>query len=281
MNVPLVHPLNPLEPQQWSMDDLPAEQSKAEPTSKNGAGRKVCAKFTYSDIDKLLNAVLHIDPVMCKHTQSKEKWQEVLRMVQDNGSCLGCDWETVWNKLKSVLKLIGMPNAKAAFPQSTLGRELNSDPLKFAVLSEHIDAVAAMKRHVEQVLDEECEQVKEAQDAKAVHGHAIHNTMLMGHACKSKHPWDDLPDSDGSEKENLPPASNPIHLQTTTLSQMSLRRRIQPLGIDVQNVASEVLIEEHHWANEEAHLGHEKVKAMRDELRLSGEAQERAAISHS
>ncbi|KAF8587538.1 hypothetical protein K439DRAFT_1614284 [Ramaria rubella] len=283
-NVPLMLPLNPPEPQQPSMDDLPTEQRDTEPMPKNAAGCKARAEFTYSDINKLLNAVLHVNPFM---------WQEVLKVVQDNGGCLGRDWETIRNKLKSVLKLVGEPNAKAAFPQFTLGWELDSNPQKFAILSGRIDAVAAMKRHAEQVLDEERDQVKEAQDAKATHGHAIRDAMLMGHARKSKHPWDDLSDSDGSEKENSPPASNP---SSTSKPQLSAKRR-QEEGFDLlasmfkssmekqhdyqvcQNVVSEALIKEHRWANEEAHLGCEEVKVMRDELCLSREAQERSNMA--
>ncbi|KAF8581980.1 hypothetical protein K439DRAFT_1618653 [Ramaria rubella] len=146
---------------------------------------------------------------MCKHAQNKEKWQEVLRVMQENGGCLGCDWETVRNKLKMVLKSVGKPNAKSAFPRSTLGRELESDPQRFAILLGRIDAIAAMKKHAEQVLDDERDQVKEAQDAKVAHGHAIRNAMLIGHARLSKRTLEDLSESDDSDKENMPHTSTP------------------------------------------------------------------------
>ncbi|KAF8586740.1 hypothetical protein K439DRAFT_1614953 [Ramaria rubella] len=117
--------------------------------------------------------------------------------------------------------------------------------------------------------------------------------MLMGHARKSKCPWDDLSDSDGSEKENSPPASNSSSTSKPRLSAKCCREE----GFDLlasmfkssmekqhdyqvhQNVASEVLIEEHRWANEEARLRCEEVKAMRDELRLSREAQEHSNMA--
>ncbi|KAF8577637.1 hypothetical protein K439DRAFT_1621950 [Ramaria rubella] len=183
-------------------------------TDKKARARKTHAKFTYTDIDKLLNVVLHVNLFMCKHAQNKEKWQEVLRVVQENGGCLECDWETVCNKLTMVLTSVGNPNAKSAFPRLTLGWELESDLQRFAVLSGCIDAIAAMKKHAKQVLDEECDQIKEAQDAKVVHGHTIHNAMLNGHACWSKHTLEDLSKSDDSDKENTPHTSMPSSANT-------------------------------------------------------------------
>ncbi|KAF8585483.1 hypothetical protein K439DRAFT_1615912 [Ramaria rubella] len=76
--------------------------------SKPLAPRKTCEEFTFSDIKKLLNGVLHVDPFMCKCAQMKEKWQEVLQVVQSNGRCLGRDWETIHNKLKVLLKMVGV-----------------------------------------------------------------------------------------------------------------------------------------------------------------------------
>ncbi|KAF8582428.1 hypothetical protein K439DRAFT_1618303 [Ramaria rubella] len=269
------------------------------PRPKRAGGRKTHAEFSYTDINKLLNAVLHVNPYMSKHTQTKEKWQEVLKLVQENGGCIGRDWETIWNKIKNVLKTVGKPNTKSAFPRTTLGRELDSNPQRFAVLSGRIDAIAAMKKHVEQVLEEECNQVKEAQDVKAAHGHAIRDAMLTGHARKSKHLREDQSESDDSDKENSP--DTPSHPSSSTSlydskTRLSAKRHREE-GFDLlasmfkssiekqdeyqvrQNVANQALIEEHRRANEEARLGREEVRAMRDELHLSRESQERSNIA--
>ncbi|KAF8575419.1 hypothetical protein K439DRAFT_1623615 [Ramaria rubella] len=229
---------------------------------------------------------------MCKHAQNKEKWQEVLKVMQENSGCLGCDWETVRNKLKTVLKSMGKPNTKSAFPRSTLGHKLESDLQRFAVLSGCINAIAAMKKHAEQMLDDEHDQVKEAQDTKAAHGHTICDAMLTGHACQFKCRLEGLSKSDDSDKENTLPTSTP---SCSTLAdrkpQISAKCRREK-GFDLlaslfkssinkqdeiqlhQNVVSDVLIKEHCHANEEAHVGCEEVRAMRDELPLSREVQE-------
>ncbi|KAF8578813.1 hypothetical protein K439DRAFT_1621035 [Ramaria rubella] len=263
-----------------------------QPMDKKARACKTSAEFTYTDIDKLLNVVLHVNLFMSKHTQNKEKWQEVLRVVQENGGCLGRDWETVHNKLKTVLKSVGKPNAKSAFPRSMLGQELESVP---QLLSDWIDAIAAMKKHAEQVLDEEHDQVKEAQDTKAVHGHAICNAMLTGHAHWSKRTLEDLSESEDLDKENMPHTSMPSSSANTLANskpQISAKHhRVEGFNwlaslfkpsinrqdeIQMhQSIVSDVLIEEHFQANEEAHLGCEEVGAMRDELHLSREAQER------
>ncbi|KAF8581386.1 hypothetical protein K439DRAFT_1619106 [Ramaria rubella] len=265
-----------------------------QPTDQKAGACKTCTEFTYADINKLLNAVLHVNLFMCKHAQNKENWQEVLRVVQENGGCLGHDWETVCNKLKMVLKYVGKPNAKSAFPRSTLSQELEGDPQRFAILSGHIDAIAAMKKHAKQVLDDECDQVKEAQDAKAAHGHTICNAMLIGHAHLSKCTLEDLFESDESDKENTPHTSTPSSSANTLADskpQISAKC-CREEGFDLlaslfkssinkqdeiqmhQSIVSDALIEEHRRANKEACLGREELRAMRDELHLSREAQE-------
>ncbi|KAF8579685.1 hypothetical protein K439DRAFT_1620375 [Ramaria rubella] len=257
------------------------------PGPKRAGGRKTHAEFSYTDIDKLLNAVLHVNPYMSKRTQTKEKWQEVLKLVQENGGCIGRDWETVRNKIKNVLKTVGV------------GRELDSDPQRFAVLSGRIDVIAAMKKHAAQVLEEERDQVKEAQDVKAAHGHTIRDVMLTGHARKSKCLREDQSESNDSDKENSPDTPSHPSLSTSLYDSktgLSAKRRREE-GFDLlasmfksfiekqdkyqvrQNVANQALIEEHRRANEEARLGREEVRAMRDELRLSRESQERSNIA--
>ena len=84
-------------------DDVPL----AIPTSQKSA-HKSHVEFTYSDINKLLSTILHVDPFMCKCSQMKEKWQTVLHMVQKNGGCIGHDWETIHNKVKALLKTVAV-----------------------------------------------------------------------------------------------------------------------------------------------------------------------------
>ena len=63
-------------------------------------------EFTYPDVNKLLSAIFHVDPFMCKDSQTKEKWQTILHMVQQSGGCIGHDWETIHNKVKALLKTV-------------------------------------------------------------------------------------------------------------------------------------------------------------------------------
>ncbi|KAF8588305.1 hypothetical protein K439DRAFT_1613714 [Ramaria rubella] len=145
--------------------DATSAYPPAEQPPKLIATCKTREKFTFTDIEKL-NGVLHVDPFMCKRTQSKDKWQEIVTRVP-------------------------------------VGQR---PPLKFAVLSGCLDAVAAMKKHAKQVLEEEHDQVKEAQDLKTTHGNIIHDAMVQGHAHKAKHTQDAPLDSDSSDKENILPA---------------------------------------------------------------------------
>ena len=68
--------------------------------------RKTRAKFSIADIDKLINTVLTINPYMCGRNQIKAKWQQVLTTVQAEGGCIGRDWETICNKMKSLIKMV-------------------------------------------------------------------------------------------------------------------------------------------------------------------------------
>ena len=68
--------------------------------------RKTRAEFSHSDINKLINVVININPFMCKRSQTKAKWQKVLQTIQAEGGCIGRDWETVCNKMKSLIKYV-------------------------------------------------------------------------------------------------------------------------------------------------------------------------------
>ncbi|KAF8577210.1 hypothetical protein K439DRAFT_1622282 [Ramaria rubella] len=180
-----------------------------------------------------------------------------------------------------------------------LGWELDSDLQRFTVLSGHIDVIAAIKKHMKQVLEEEHDQVKEAQGVKAAHGHAICDVTLTRHACKSKRLREDQSESNDSDKENSPDTPSHPSLSTslydskTHLSAKCRREEEFDLLASMfkssiekqdeyqvhQNVANQVLIKEHHRANEEAYLGQEEVRAMRDELHLSRESQEHSNIA--
>ena len=161
---------------------LPAPNVSHDASESEDTGtrvRKTRAEFTYTDIEKLISGVLHVDPYMCKRTETKDKWQTVLSVVQGNGGCKGRDWQTIRNKVKNLLKMVGVstlssfilltklsfylqkPDARATFSRSSLARELENDPQRFTTLSGRLDAVAALKKHAEQILEEERGQVKE------------------------------------------------------------------------------------------------------------------------
>ncbi|KAF8587539.1 hypothetical protein K439DRAFT_1614287 [Ramaria rubella] len=212
---------------------------------------------------------------MCKRSQGWDKWIEVLNLVQQNSDCLGHDWETVCNKFKSLLKMVGKAPSKSMFPRSTLGHGLDSDSHMFTVLLGHLDAMAALKTHAEQI---------QAQDTKAKHGQVIHDAMVVGHAWKSKCQYP-AANSDNSDKENsFPPLNAPLSAsQTEVRTQLSAKccweqgfnkivtmlqssLETQECFQDCQNAASEALIAAHQEANEEVCLGCEEMKALQDEM---------------
>ena len=123
--------------------------------------------------------------------------------------------------------------------------------------------------------------------------------MLAGHArktSKNKRLRELTSDTDDSDKENAPLTSTPTSTPGEFPPRLSAKRRREE-GFDKlatmfqvtmekqeefhknQNVANEALITEHHRANDEARMGREEVRAMRDEMRLARETQERTSIA--
>jgi hypothetical protein len=175
-----------------------------------------------------------------------------------------------------------------------------------------------MQKHAEQIHEEEREHVKEvslritqnnitdlvsqANDAKTKQGSALRNAMRLGHARKAKRARGESEASD-SDKENPGPdskgsnpspsdsysgiLSNPRHsakrrreeglAELTTLLQQSIdaQANFNTQASEFQNA----LVAEHRRANNEAQLGREEAKAMRDEMRQFREASERTQIS--
>lgn len=92
------------QPQHTPSDSTPHTSDDA----PKKTGWKTHEEFLYANIHHLMNAVLHVDPYMCKCNQTKEKWQEVHAVVQKNGVCIGHDWETLRNNVKTLLQYVGV-----------------------------------------------------------------------------------------------------------------------------------------------------------------------------
>jgi hypothetical protein len=77
--------------------------------SSNGLGsqpkssRKAREEFSLRDLDQLLRAVIEVNPYMAPRAKIGEHWKEVARRVQENGSCLNREADTLKNKVASLL----------------------------------------------------------------------------------------------------------------------------------------------------------------------------------
>src|SRR5882724_2419945 len=64
---------------------------------------KIHEEFSANDIDQLLHAVISVNPYLVPHYQITDKWKEVTKIIQAEGACIGCNDETLKNKIKSLL----------------------------------------------------------------------------------------------------------------------------------------------------------------------------------
>src|SRR5882672_10825410 len=69
---------------------------------------KIREEFSGNDIDHLLCVVILVNPYLVPHSQITDKWKEVTKIVQAEGTCIGRDHETLKNKVKSLLTWVQM-----------------------------------------------------------------------------------------------------------------------------------------------------------------------------
>ncbi|KAF8485580.1 hypothetical protein JB92DRAFT_2836828 [Gautieria morchelliformis] len=106
--------------------------------SQPKSSRKACEVFSLRDLDQLLHTVI-VNLYMCSHAKLGEHWKEVARHMQDNGSCPNHEWDTLKNKVASLLAWV--EGQKKKTPRSALGKEWEHDPALFTSLSGKLDAM--------------------------------------------------------------------------------------------------------------------------------------------
>ena len=84
--------------------EYPANKSPATTAATASTTRRTQEEFSSTELEKLLTAVIEVDPFMCKHGKSDEKWKEVLDVVQSKGFCKNRTPGSIKNKVLSEIK---------------------------------------------------------------------------------------------------------------------------------------------------------------------------------
>ncbi|KAF8520688.1 hypothetical protein JB92DRAFT_2894368, partial [Gautieria morchelliformis] len=127
------------------------------------SSRKAREAFSLHDLDQLLRAVIEVNPYMAPRAKLGEHWKEVARRVQESGSCLNREPDTLKNKVASLLTWV--EGRKKKTPRSALGKEWERDPALFASLSGKLDAVQHLKLEAKGTREEQKEHEKQVQNA--------------------------------------------------------------------------------------------------------------------
>ena len=85
-------------------DDLDSGDSPGSGDSK--PSRKTREEFSTGDIQKLLSAVLEVNPYLCSRNEAQKKWGEVKDKLLTANACIGRDWQTLRNKVSGLLKWV-------------------------------------------------------------------------------------------------------------------------------------------------------------------------------
>ncbi|KAF8502510.1 hypothetical protein BU17DRAFT_71892 [Hysterangium stoloniferum] len=140
-----------------------------------------------NDLKALLSAVLNVNPWMCTHGESKDKWQEVSVLVKQANACEGRSADTLKNKVYSLLKAV---ETRGVSTWNSLARDADL----FTAISGRLDSVAALKKLAEETRESDCEKVKLAAEAQKTAGLNLRDVMMKGHSHRSlkKHTQDNL-----------------------------------------------------------------------------------------
>ncbi|KAF8532578.1 hypothetical protein JB92DRAFT_3103679 [Gautieria morchelliformis] len=159
---------------------------------------------------KLLGILIHINPFIALQSKSGESWKEVMMMVQGKGFCQNWEPEMLKNKVSSLLERVKVHNhflwGKKKRAPLLCGREFNSDPPGFAVLSGKLDAIQHLKLQVKEIREDQKEHAKETQNQLWAAGEILHGPMMHGHkhmTPKRTHPSTTLSDGGAQEKPHL------------------------------------------------------------------------------
>ena len=92
----------PATPAAPSVDIQPPSDPSSKPVP-HVSKRKIHEEFSGNDIDQLLHAVILVSPYLVPCSQIMDKWKEVTKIVQAEGTCIGHNHKTLKNKVKSLL----------------------------------------------------------------------------------------------------------------------------------------------------------------------------------
>ncbi|KAF8497711.1 hypothetical protein JB92DRAFT_3125613 [Gautieria morchelliformis] len=164
------------------------------------SSRKAREAFSLHDLDQLLCAVIEVNPYMAPQAKLGEHWKEVARHVQESGSCLNREPDTLKNKVASLLTWV--EGGKKKTPRSALGKEWERDPALFASLSGKLDAVQHLKLEAKGTREEQKEREKQVQNAAKDAGETMRDTMVICRRPRQKRGRSPSPSVGISEKEN-------------------------------------------------------------------------------
>ncbi|KAF8517097.1 hypothetical protein JB92DRAFT_2907187 [Gautieria morchelliformis] len=144
------------------------------------SSRKARDAFSLHDLNQLLHVVIEVNPYMAQWAKLGEHWKEVARRVQESGSSLNREPDTLKNKVASLLTWV--EGGKKKTPRSALGKEWERDPALFASLSGKLDAVQHLKLEAKGTREEQKEHEKQVQNAAKDAGEAMRDAMLLEEA---------------------------------------------------------------------------------------------------
>ncbi|KAF8526374.1 hypothetical protein JB92DRAFT_2872652 [Gautieria morchelliformis] len=137
---------------------------------------------------------------MAPRAKLGEDWKEVARRVQESGSFLNCEPDTLKNKVASLLARV--EGGKKKTPWSALGKEWERNPALFASLSGKLDAVQHLQLEVKGTREEQKECEKQAQNAAKDAGETMRDAMVRCQRPRPKRGHSPSPSVGISEKEN-------------------------------------------------------------------------------
>ncbi|KAF8480624.1 hypothetical protein JB92DRAFT_2837596 [Gautieria morchelliformis] len=120
--------------------------------------------FSLRDLDQLLHAVIEVNPYMAPRAKLGEHWKEVARRVQESGSCLNREPDTLKNKVASLLAWVE--------------------------LSGKLDAVQHLKLEAKGTREEEKEREKQAQNTVKDVGETMRDAMAEARMLPISIGWD-------------------------------------------------------------------------------------------
>ncbi|KAF8523989.1 hypothetical protein JB92DRAFT_2827146 [Gautieria morchelliformis] len=164
------------------------------------SSRKAREAFSLRALDQLLCAVIEVNPYMAPRAKLGEHWKEVARRMQESGSCLNREPDTLKNKVASLLTWV--EGGKKKTPWSALGKEWERDPSLFASLSGKLDAVQHLKLEAKGTREEQKEREKQVQNAAKDVGETMRDAMVICQRPRQKQGCSPSPSVGISEEEN-------------------------------------------------------------------------------